>query len=135
MTTTAIKTLHKTWPAVSEFLSVPHDDAAYQRLVDLMDSLIDEIGNNEKHPAAGLMETIGVLIAEYEKEHFPIESTTGIEALKYLMEEKGIKQSDLKEIGSQGVVSEILNGKRALNVRQIKQLAERFNVSSTVFIK
>jgi HTH-type transcriptional regulator/antitoxin HigA len=75
------------------------------------------------------------LIAEYEKEHFPFESTTGIETLKYLMEEKGIKQSDLKEIGSQGVVSEILNGKRALNVRQITQLAERFNVSPTVFIK
>jgi len=135
METTTIKTLHKTWPAVSEFLSVPHDDAAYRRLVDLMDSLVDEIGNNEHHPAASLMETIGVLIAEYEKVYFPVENTTGIEALKFLMEEHGIKQNELKEIGSQGVVSEILNGKRVLNVRQIKQLADRFNVSPAVFIK
>jgi len=45
-----------------------------------------------------------------------------------------VKQADLKEIGSQGVVSEILNGKRSLNVRQIKLLAERFSVSPATFI-
>jgi len=38
------------------------------------------------------------------------------------------------EIGSQGVVSEILNGKRELNVRQIRELANRFHVSPAVFI-
>lgn len=43
-------------------------------------------------------------------------------------------RSDLPEIGSQGVVSEILNGKRELNVRQIRALADRFHVSPSVFI-
>ncbi len=42
--------------------------------------------------------------------------------------------SDLSEVGSQGVVSEILNGKRELNVRQIRILAEKFKVSSAVFV-
>ncbi len=50
------------------------------------------------------------------------------------MEEHDLKQSDLKlEIGSQGVVSEILNGKRQLNARQIKGLSKRFHVSPAVF--
>lgn len=48
------------------------------------------------------------------------------------MEEHGLKQSDLTEIGSQGIVSEILRGKRALNVRQIWLLAKRFGISPAV---
>jgi HTH-type transcriptional regulator/antitoxin HigA len=50
------------------------------------------------------------------------------------MEEHDLRQSDLPEVGSQGVVSEVLNGKRELNVRQIRELARRFHVSPTVFI-
>jgi HTH-type transcriptional regulator/antitoxin HigA len=50
------------------------------------------------------------------------------------MEEHGLTQSDLLEIGSQGVVSEILSGKRDLNIRQITQLAARFGVSPAVFM-
>jgi HTH-type transcriptional regulator/antitoxin HigA len=50
------------------------------------------------------------------------------------MEEHGLTQSDLPEIGSQGVVSEILNGKRERNVRHIRALARRFRVSPAVFI-
>ena len=49
------------------------------------------------------------------------------------MEEHSLSQSDLPEIGSQGVVSEILNGKRKLNVRQIQGLAKRFQVSPATF--
>ena len=59
---------------------------------------------------------------------------SGVEVLRYLMEEHGLRQSDLPEIGSQGVVSEILNGKRDLNVRQIRELAKRFHVAPAVFI-
>jgi HTH-type transcriptional regulator/antitoxin HigA len=50
------------------------------------------------------------------------------------MEEHGLTQSDLPEVGSQGVVSDILRGKRELNVRQIRTLATRFHVSPAVFI-
>jgi len=133
--TTALKAINKTWPSVSEYLSVPHEESAYKRSVSLLDSLIDEIGNNEKHPAAGLLETVGLLVAEYEKQHIPVTEKSGIDVLKFLINEHGLKQSDLKEIGSQGVVSEILNGKRSLNINQIKKLAERFNVNPEVFIK
>lgn len=60
--------------------------------------------------------------------------TTGIEALKFLMEQHGLKQGDLEEIGSQGVVSEILTGKRELNVRQVRALSKRFGVSTATFL-
>lgn len=51
----------------------------------------------------------------------------------HLMEEHGLTQSDLPEIGSQGVVSELLRAKRELNVRQIRALSQRFSVSPAVF--
>lgn len=54
--------------------------------------------------------------------------------LRFLMEEHDLAQSDLSEVGSQGIVSEILNGKRELNVRQIRALAKRFHVSPAAFI-
>lgn len=50
------------------------------------------------------------------------------------MQEQGLRQSDLPQIGSQGVVSEVLTGKRDLNARQIKRLTKRFGVSPAVFI-
>lgn len=135
MISSALKIINKTWPSVAEYLSVPHNEESYRRLVEFMDSLIDEIGNDENNPKASLMETVGILISEYEEEHFPINKSNTPEVLKYLMAEHGIKQSELKEIGSQGVVSEILNGKRELNIRQIKLLSQKFNVSPSVFIQ
>ena len=59
----------------------------------------------------------------------------GLMALKYLIKLHGVRQTELKEIGSQGVVSEILSGKRALTLRHIRELAERFNVSPSVFLR
>jgi HTH-type transcriptional regulator/antitoxin HigA len=51
------------------------------------------------------------------------------------MEQHGLKQADLrKEIGTQGVVSEILSGNRQINARQAKALAKRFGVSPAVFL-
>ena len=106
----------------------------YYNLVNLLDSLIDEVGNNESHPLSSLMETIGSLIETYESQNYPDIEGDAINALKTLMEEHGLKQSDLPEIGSQGVVSEIISGKRQLNVRQLKLLSERFKVSPVVFV-
>ncbi len=130
-----IKEIAKTWPSIQNIFSVPHTEKDYLKLVKLLDDLIDEVGNEESHPLASLMETIGSLVESYESQNFPDPQGSPIEALKYLMEEHGLKQSDLPEIGSQGVVSEILSGKRQLNLRQVKLLSERFKVSPAVFVK
>ncbi len=129
-----IEKIAKLWPDIQPLLSVPHNLAEYNRLLGFLDSLIDEVGNNESHPLASLMETIGSLIEAYESGHLGGMEGSPAGALKSLMEEHGVKQSDLSEIGSQGVVSEILSGKRRLNVRQIKILSKRFNVSPAVFV-
>ena len=106
----------------------------YQRMVAILEALLDEAGGNEKHPAMGLADIVGDLIEDYEAAHHPLPDVTGVQALKFLMTQHGLKQSDLCEIGSQGVLSEILAGKRGLNIRQIRALSERFGVSAATFV-
>lgn len=122
------------WLSIAKILSVPRSEEEYQQLVELLDQLIDEVGENEEHHLASLMETLGLIIAAYEEAHLPtFNSPSGVESLKFLMEEHGLTSSDLPEVGSQGVVSEILNGKHQLNARQLRALSERFKVSPTIF--
>ncbi|TGL14938.1 helix-turn-helix domain-containing protein [Leptospira levettii] len=129
-----IEKVKNVWNDVKDILSVPHTDKQYRKLVKVLDELIDEVGNDEKHKLAPLLETVGNLIEEYENDHFIQPNAEPIEVLKFLMEENNLTQKDLNILGSQGVVSEILNGKRDLNVRQIKALAEKFKISPSVFI-
>ena len=131
---TQLEKIAKIWPGIQNIFSVPHNQKEYDRLVHLLDSLIDEVGENESHPLASLMETLGSLIESYEIQRIPEIEGRPSDALKTLMEDHGLKQSDLPEIGSQGVISEILSGKRQFNVRQIKLLSKRFNVSPAVFL-
>ncbi len=110
------------------------DEAHYQRMVVMLEALLDEAAGDERHPGMGLADIVGDLIGDYEAEHQPIPDATGLQALRFLMQQHGLKQGDLTEIGSQGVVSEILAGKRELNVRQIRALCDRFGVSPATFI-
>jgi HTH-type transcriptional regulator/antitoxin HigA len=59
------------WSLLAGTVFVPHTEEEYRRLVGLLDSLIDEAGEDESHPLASLMEIIGVLIEKYEGEHVP----------------------------------------------------------------
>ena len=106
----------------------------YERAVAALDQIIDEVGEDEKHPLAELADALAVFIERYEAEHIRLPKATPVAVLKFLMREHKIRQSDLPEIGSQGVVSEVLAGKRELNTRQIKRLAKRFGVSGEVFL-
>lgn len=121
------------WQNISPLLTI-RNEREYNAAVKRMNELLDEIGSNEKHPLYGLLDTLGTLIEVYEADHYPIPAAESAGVLRYLMEEHGLTQSDLPEVGSQGVVSEILGGKRELNVRQIRALAKRFKVAPAVFI-
>ena len=57
------------WTLLAGSVYVPHTEQEYIRLVSLLDSLIDEVGEDESHPLASLMEIVGVLIQNYENEH------------------------------------------------------------------
>jgi len=130
-----LENIANVWPSIKKVFSVPHSISEYENLVSLLDNLIDEVGENETHQLASLMETIGNLIAAYENNNFPQIHGTPIESLRYLMSEHNLTQSELPEIGSQGVVSEVLKGKRTLNIRQVKELSIKFEVSPLVFIQ
>ncbi|MDB9309017.1 hypothetical protein PN471_10275 [Aphanizomenon sp. CS-733/32] len=59
------------WSFIAENVFVPHTEAEYEYLVNILDTLIDQIGEDETHPLASLMEVIGALIENYENEHIP----------------------------------------------------------------
>ncbi len=106
----------------------------YGKAVASLDTLLDAGAGRETHPLADLAATLGELIGDYEDRHVPRPDVAGAAMLRLLMDQHGLKQADLPEIGSQGVVSEILNGKRDLNARQIKALAARFKTNPAAFL-
>ena len=121
------------WTVLEPVLMI-RTQADYRLAIDRVNQLVDEVGSDESHPLYGLLDTLGTVIHAYEEEYVPMPAVDGAAMLRFLMEEHGLSQADLPEIGSQSVVSELLSGKRSLNVRQIRALAARFNVSPAVFM-
>ena len=112
------------------------NERTYVRMNVLMDSILKEVGDDEDHELADLLDIVSTLVAQYENanqlELSPVEPR---EVLRFLMEQHGLRQSHLaKELGTQSVVSEVLAGQRELNTRQIRALSRRFKVSPAVFI-
>jgi HTH-type transcriptional regulator/antitoxin HigA len=108
--------------------------ADYDKAVDSLNALLDAGAADESHPLAGLAATLGELIGDWDDTHFATPPSSPADVLHHLMEAHGLRQADLPEIGSQGVVSEILHGRRELNVRQVRALADRFGVSPALFV-
>ena len=71
MLKTVVREAETAWPSVAKILYVPHDNTEYERLVDILDQLIDEAGSDETHPLASLMEIIGTLIEVFEDRNVP----------------------------------------------------------------
>ena len=79
---------------------------------------------------------LSLLIEKYEKEHFPIEMPDPIEAIKFRMEQLGMKQKDLAEVvGYKSRVSEILNRKRKLTVEMIRKLSVKLLISTEILVQ
>jgi HTH-type transcriptional regulator/antitoxin HigA len=82
------------------------------------------------------LEILGILIDQYENEHFPIDLPDPIEAIKFRMEQMGIDQSELaKIIGLKSRASEILNRKRKLSLKIIRQLHNALKIPTDVLIQ
>ena len=69
MSTLQIQKAIKVWPQVKPALYIPSNEREYRQLVRLLDRLIDDVGEDEDHSLASMMEVIGVLIEKYEDEH------------------------------------------------------------------
>lgn len=107
------------------------------KMIDrLVNYLSDEPNSSEATEVSKYLSVLSDLVSSYESKRFLFEKPESRDVLAYLMEANQLKQSDLEEeIGSQSVVSDILSGKRRLNIGHIKRLAERFKVSPSLFIK
>jgi HTH-type transcriptional regulator / antitoxin HigA len=90
-------------------------------------------------PTVAEIETINLLsllIDKYESERFPIQASSPIEVLNFLMEQNGLQQRDLmEELGSESNVSLILSGKRNLTLPHMQRLSRRFGVPASVFLE
>jgi len=109
----------------------------HEHSLKIIEKLITHTNQNS-HTDSGAelyLKTLSELVHQYEKSQLKATSVSGAEMLAYLMQLKGLTQTDLsKELGGQSVVSKILRGERELNLRQIKALAKRFKISPDVFI-
>ena len=126
------------WVAPHEVLGLGApitNDAEYLRVLAGVDELVDATAGAGDHPLWGLIGLAGDRIRAYEGRVHPWPDTrTPATVLAGLMQQHGLRQSDLPEVGSQGVVSEVLAGKRTLNARQVKALAQRFKVAAAVLL-
>ncbi len=106
------------------------ENDAYTEVLHDLDRRSQELTPAEKE----LAELLTLLIEDFEERHYRLPRANPLDVLHFLMDQHDLKQKDLVDVfGTPSVVSEILNGKRALNKGRIKRLSERFGVSPEFF--
>ena len=131
-----IGVLQASWAAVDAMahLRPIHTEAEYDRMVGLMNQLLDVAGDDDDHPLSGLLELTGELVSKYEQEHHAIEPASPKDALRFLMESRGMKQEDLSAIVPQSNLLAILAGKRKISATMAGKLGKFFGISPAVFV-
>lgn len=118
------------------------DEAHYQEALELIESLMGEVEEDADHPMDVIISLLANAISEYESHNSDINDfeknlsyTTGIEALRVLMEQHQLGVSDLPEIGSKSMVSRVLSGERNLSKKHIENISQRFNIDAGLFFR
>lgn len=105
----------------------------YNKALAWYENLIDNY--DQSNELNEYLDVLALLIEEYEEKKFPIPEADPVDIIKYLMEEKNIKQVELaKAFGSQSIVSEVLNRKRGLTLKYIYNIADILKVKPQVFV-
>lgn len=130
---TQLKKTLKHWTWIENIIRVPRNADDYESQLSLLNILIDLSRKKQDPHIASLLVLIAQSIDVYEKKKFLARTVTPVEVLQYLMEQQGLTQKELPEIGSQSLVSKILKNERHLTADQIGKLSKRFNVSPAVF--
>jgi HTH-type transcriptional regulator/antitoxin HigA len=104
-------------------------------MANLLNELVDEIGDRESHAMMGLLDIVAHFVHDYEERNTEFPNSEPLGALRFLMEQHNLRQADLANIfGSHSNVRDVLNGTREINTPQARTLASRFHVSAAVFI-
>jgi HTH-type transcriptional regulator / antitoxin HigA len=108
-------------------------EADYQQALSRLEDIFGAQPGTEEGDE---LEVLSFLIDAYEKANFPIEAPDPIEAVKFRMEQLGIRQKDLAEVlGFKSRVSEIMNKKRKLTLEMIRKLHKTLNIPTNVLIQ
>ena len=99
-----------------------------------IDALLDEVGDNESHPLAEVLDYLADQVKVYEDENFQIPEAEPKEVLHFVMEQHDLKQEDLGDCAPQSRISDILSGKRSISKEIAKRPAHRFHVRADVFL-
>ena len=129
----ALQTSWQAFEAVARLRPI-RNEKDHERMLALMNTLLDTAGDDEDHPLSSLLELAGDLVSRYEQEHYPIEAADPKDTLRLLMESRGLKQGDLGELVRQGNLSAILSGKRKISAALAGKLGKFFGISPAVFI-
>ena len=98
----------------------------YEKALHRIDTIFDAKPNTEKGDE---FELLSLLIDKYEEEHYPIDLPHPIEAIKFRMDQMGLKQKDLVGcFGDKSKVSDVLNLKRKLNLNYIRNLHQKLHI-------
>ena len=103
-------------------------------LTEFLNDLLDEVGDDVEHPFYPLIETLGTLVENYEQRTMPEPDVTPASILGFLIEENHLKTEDVRELGSDDTISELLHGTQEFNLSQIKFLCRRFHLKPDIFM-
>ncbi len=114
-------------------ISLIRNEEDYRKALDRLEVIFDA---NKGSDLGDELEILSILIERYEEEHFPIGMPDPIEAIKFRMEQLGMKQNDLAEIlGYKSRISEILNKKRKLTLDMIRKLNVSLRIPTEVLVQ
>ncbi len=136
MTVPAPQAILQAWMPFKNLVGVTsvHTAEDYARANATIDVLLEEIGDNENHPLAEVLDYLADQVRAYENEHVSIPAVEPREVLRFLMEQHGLKQEDLGDCAPQSRISDYLSGKRAISKESAKGFARRFRVRADLFL-
>lgn len=131
-----IRAIQSSWAAFDSMVHLRpiRDEGAYDQMVILMNSLLDEVGGDEDHALSGLLELVADIVSKYECKHYVIELANPRDSLRFLIKARGLNQEDLSAIVQQSNLSAILAGKRKISATLAGKLGKFFGVSSALFV-
>ena len=113
---------------------IPHNEAEHTEMLAAIEQLMLR-GESLSQEESALLELLAAVVEHYEEERYRIDEAPPAAVLRALMEEHGMKQSALAElVGSKGLTSDILHGRRQISKTLAKRLGERFGISPAVFL-
>lgn len=124
-----------TWQPFHAVSSIGHikNEAHYTQMVALADHLVETGAANDGHELEDLFLLVCDLIGQYDDQHYQAAEVAAPDMLRFLMDQHGLTELDLPELGNATVVADVLNGKNEITVGQIKALANRFAISPATF--